>query len=402
MPVGEAIKNSFMWIGLVFKAIAGFFNPATFQTSVSQSSSVVGISVEVSRAVKSGPIDYAFIVALLSLSLGVMNILPIPPLDGGKIALEISRGDQRPTALAQGRNRALGGRHAVPVRIHRLSDVHRCHEIHGQRWLSSTRPRTSVACSRAVSVGGVVVGGTAPITVQSMTTADTKDPAATLAQIARLAEAGCEIVRVAIPRRDALDGFAAVCADSPLPVVADVHFDHTIAIDAARLRRGEAAHQSGQHRRHGARGRRHRRRGRGGHPHPDRRERRLACRGVRRPRLAACREARGERGGLLRALRGPRLHRHRGLGQGVERQLDGRLLPLARRPHPVPAARGRHRGGDLAFRHREVVGGYRHPAVGGYRRHAARLADRGSRSTRCAWAGRSSRHSTSGVAAPSW
>jgi regulator of sigma E protease len=89
LSVGEALKDSFTWIGLVFKAIGGFFNPTTFQTSVSQSSSVVGISVEVSRAVKNGPIDYAFIVALLSLSLGVMNILPIPPLDGGKIALEI-------------------------------------------------------------------------------------------------------------------------------------------------------------------------------------------------------------------------------------------------------------------------------------------------------------------------
>jgi regulator of sigma E protease len=85
----EALKDSIMWIGLVFKAIGGFFNPATFQTSVSQSSSVVGIAVEVSRAAKNGPIDYAFIVALLSLSLGVMNILPIPPLDGGKIAVEI-------------------------------------------------------------------------------------------------------------------------------------------------------------------------------------------------------------------------------------------------------------------------------------------------------------------------
>jgi regulator of sigma E protease len=89
LSVGEALKDSFMWIGLVFKAIGGFFNPATFQTSVSQSSSVVGISVAVSRAVESGPIDYAFIVALLSLSLGVMNILPIPPLDGGKIVVEI-------------------------------------------------------------------------------------------------------------------------------------------------------------------------------------------------------------------------------------------------------------------------------------------------------------------------
>ena len=88
--------------------------------------------------------------------------------------------------------------------------------------------------SRPVAVGGVAVGGASPVTVQSMTTTDTRDAAATLAQIARLADAGCEIVRVAIPHRDALDGFEAVCAGSPLPVVADVHFDHMIAIDAAK------------------------------------------------------------------------------------------------------------------------------------------------------------------------
>lgn len=84
-----ALKESVMWIGLVFKAIAGFFNPATFQESVDGSRSVVGISVIVAQAAERGPIDYAFLVALLSLSLGVMNILPIPPLDGGKVAIEI-------------------------------------------------------------------------------------------------------------------------------------------------------------------------------------------------------------------------------------------------------------------------------------------------------------------------
>jgi (E)-4-hydroxy-3-methylbut-2-enyl-diphosphate synthase len=92
-------------------------------------------------------------------------------------------------------------------------------------------PRRSTA---PVLVGGVAIGGGAPVTVQSMTTTDTRDAAATGAQIARLADAGCEIVRVAIPHADALDGFAAVCASSPLPVVADVHFDHRLAIEAAR------------------------------------------------------------------------------------------------------------------------------------------------------------------------
>lgn len=88
--------------------------------------------------------------------------------------------------------------------------------------------------SRPVMVGAVPVGGGAPISVQSMTNTDTRDADATLAQIGRLADAGCEIVRVAIPRRDALEGFARVTARSPLPVVADVHFDHTIAVDAAQ------------------------------------------------------------------------------------------------------------------------------------------------------------------------
>ena len=88
--------------------------------------------------------------------------------------------------------------------------------------------------TRPVSVGGVVIGGGAPVVVQSMTCTDTRDVVATLDQIARLAEAGCEVVRVAIPARDALAAFAEVAAASPLPVVADVHFDHTIAVEAAR------------------------------------------------------------------------------------------------------------------------------------------------------------------------
>lgn len=88
--------------------------------------------------------------------------------------------------------------------------------------------------TREVRVGTVAIGGGSPVTVQSMTTTDTRDVEATLTQIRGLADAGCEIVRVAIPRRDALEGFYAICAASPLPVVADVHFDHTIAIDAAR------------------------------------------------------------------------------------------------------------------------------------------------------------------------
>jgi len=88
--------------------------------------------------------------------------------------------------------------------------------------------------TRPVSVGGVAIGGGTPIAVQSMTNTDTRDAAATLTQIAALAQAGCEIVRVAIPHADALDGFSAICAASPLPVVADIHFDHRLAIEASQ------------------------------------------------------------------------------------------------------------------------------------------------------------------------
>ncbi len=89
--------------------------------------------------------------------------------------------------------------------------------------------------SSSVTVGDVVIGGDAPISIQSMTNTDTRDVVATLSQIVRLKEADCDIVRVAIRARDVLPAFGEVVAASPLPVVADVHFDHTIAIEAARL-----------------------------------------------------------------------------------------------------------------------------------------------------------------------
>lgn len=87
--VFEAFWQSLVWLGLVFAAIGQFFNPHTFKVAISGARSVVGISVEVRDAARAGILSYAGIVGLLSLSLGALNILPIPPLDGGKIALEL-------------------------------------------------------------------------------------------------------------------------------------------------------------------------------------------------------------------------------------------------------------------------------------------------------------------------
>lgn len=98
---------------------------------------------------------------------------------------------------------------------------------------SARTPRPN-ELTRRVMVGDVPMGGGAPCAVQSMLNAPADDVAANLAQIEALAEAGCEIVRMAIPRRTCLDAFESVCAQSPLPVVADIHFDAQIAIEAAR------------------------------------------------------------------------------------------------------------------------------------------------------------------------
>lgn len=83
-----------------------------------------------------------------------------------------------------------------------------------------------------VRVGDVGVGGGAPVAVQSMLSCSTEDPQACLSQIDSLVRAGCEIVRLAIPRAEALDGFSQVCEASPVPVVADIHFDYRLALGA--------------------------------------------------------------------------------------------------------------------------------------------------------------------------
>ncbi|MFO7803288.1 MAG: flavodoxin-dependent (E)-4-hydroxy-3-methylbut-2-enyl-diphosphate synthase [Desulfovermiculus sp.] len=82
-------------------------------------------------------------------------------------------------------------------------------------------------------MGGLKVGGNAPIRIQSMTNTDTRDTQATLGQIQDLAQAGCEIVRLAVPDRTAAEALPAIIASSPVPLVADIHFDYRLALAAA-------------------------------------------------------------------------------------------------------------------------------------------------------------------------
>lgn len=82
-------------------------------------------------------------------------------------------------------------------------------------------------------VGSVPVGDGAPVSIQSMLNTRTTDVEACLAQIRALAAAGCEIARLAVPDMEAAETFGAICAASPLPLVADIHFDYRLAIRAA-------------------------------------------------------------------------------------------------------------------------------------------------------------------------
>ena len=86
--------------------------------------------------------------------------------------------------------------------------------------------------TRQLKLGSVRIGGGAPIVVQSMTNTDTRDVEATLGQIKRLHDAGCEIVRVAVPDETAAKALRAIHDASPIPVIADIHFDYRLALMA--------------------------------------------------------------------------------------------------------------------------------------------------------------------------
>ena len=81
-------------------------------------------------------------------------------------------------------------------------------------------------------VGHVGIGSQYPVTLQSMTNTDTKDTEKTLKQIRMLATEGIEIIRVALPEKEAVESFKRICLESPLPVVADIHFDYRLALEA--------------------------------------------------------------------------------------------------------------------------------------------------------------------------
>ena len=88
--------------------------------------------------------------------------------------------------------------------------------------------------TRVVNVGGILLGGTNPVRIQSMNNTRTQDIKGTLEQINALYEAGCDITRVTVPDMEAAEALSEITKKSPIPVVADIHFDYRLAIEAAK------------------------------------------------------------------------------------------------------------------------------------------------------------------------
>jgi (E)-4-hydroxy-3-methylbut-2-enyl-diphosphate synthase len=84
--------------------------------------------------------------------------------------------------------------------------------------------------TKQIRVGDVAIGGGAPIVVQSMTKTDTRDTGATLSQLRKMEEAGCEIARIAIPDQEAVEAFGKIKKEADIPLIADIHFDHRLAL----------------------------------------------------------------------------------------------------------------------------------------------------------------------------
>ncbi len=87
-----------------------------------------------------------------------------------------------------------------------------------------------MASERQIDVGGVLIGGGAPVAVQTMTKTETANLDATMEQIRRVAEAGADIVRCAVPREQDVEALKVIVKESPIPVIADIHFNHTLAL----------------------------------------------------------------------------------------------------------------------------------------------------------------------------
>ena len=106
--------------------------------------------------------------------------------------------------------------------------------------------------TKTVKIGNRVIGGGNPVLIQSMTNTKTEDVEATVNQINRLAAAGCDIIRCAVPTMEAAHALTEIKKQITIPLVADIHFDYRLAIAAMEDGSGQDPDQSGKYRQYGA------------------------------------------------------------------------------------------------------------------------------------------------------
>src|ERR1700694_6275650 len=112
-----------------------------------------------------------------------------------------------------------------------------------------------MASERQINGGPVPIGGGAPVAVQTMTKTETANLAATMDQISTVADAGADIVRVAVPREQDAEALKTIVAQSPIPIIADIHFNHTLALKAIEEGAGRGGLEPGDTRGAGEGGR---------------------------------------------------------------------------------------------------------------------------------------------------
>jgi Zn-dependent protease len=219
---GRTVVMIFEGIGMMFSRDV----PATGSQGLAGPVGIVQISAD---AFAGGYASYLWFLALISINLALLNMLPLLPLDGGHVVVSIIE-------RIRGRNISLRVFERVSMAglalfgllflVAMYNDVGRIFPGYSEGGAMGSRLQ--------VSVGGVPVGGGAAVVVQSMTNTRTDDITATLGQIRALATAGARIVRVAVPDPAAVRAVGALVAESPVPLVADVNFDASLAVGSSR------------------------------------------------------------------------------------------------------------------------------------------------------------------------
>ena len=214
-----------------------------------------------------------------------------------------------------------------------------------------------MASKRQIFVGSVPIGGGAPVVVQTMTKTETSNLTATMDQIRKVADAGADVVRCAVPREQDAEALRTIVAESPIPVIADIHFNHTLALKAIEAGAHCDPPQPRQHRR----SRQSRRGRRAGQPEKgadaDRRQLGLAAEtSARAGARSAGRGAGRRRDRVRRTDGGARLHQLQGLDQVDQRAVHDRRQPPALGEDPVSAPPRDHRGRDEMAGRAEIGG----------------------------------------------